>query len=218
MRIEQALMNLLDKAKEQQKTVVRLEAKGMTLSDLENVVGTSELFTQEKTVILGGLFSLPKSKTKDSLMTWLSEYSNDTIQVICTESKVLTPAAIKKFPKAKVEVYKLPALLFNWVEKLGVAPTSELISTFHVLLKTQDAEFIFAMICRQIRQLLLYKSDGLYEGPPFGRNKISSQANKFTLEKLLGIHEKLLKIDLHQKTSSSPLTLSQEIDLLVASM
>ena len=79
----------------------------------------------------------------------------------------------------------------------------------------QDAEFVFVMLIRQIRMLLAYKSDGIYDGPPFGRGKIVKQSEKFTLEKLVALHKRMLEIDFGQKTSRSALTLAQEIDLFL---
>ncbi len=101
---------------------------------------------------------------------------------------------------------------------LGLVSTDKLISQFHTILESQDAEFVFAMIIRQVRQMLLFLSDGSFSGPPFARGKLEKQAKRFSVERLLTLHTRLLEIDRRQKTSRSALTLPQEIDLFLSEL
>lgn len=195
--------------------VVRVDAKGLTLPILESMLGTQELFASEKVVVIDRLHGLLKSKVKDELIDVIANKADGDTQIILLENKALTATMLKKFPTARTQIFKLPMLLFSFVDALGMQPHPRLISTFHQIIATQDAEFVFAMLMRQIRMLIAYVSDGSYSGAPFGRAKIAAQAKLFTIEKLLGLHQALLAIDIGQKTSSSPLTLTQEIDLFL---
>ncbi len=198
--------------------IQRVEVKNLTVAELESILGTSQLFAQEKCVLLDGLHSLPKSKRKDELLSYMSSMQSSEITTILVENKVLTPAQLRKFSTAQVILHKLPMLLFTFVETIGVYPKEKSVALFHQILQTQEAEFVFAMICRQIRTLLSFAADGKYEGPPFGKQKIVSQAKAFSLDRLFAIHTRLVAIDQAVKTSRSPLELSQEIDLLLLSL
>lgn len=216
--IHKELSRILADANAKGIQVVRVDAKGLTLPILESMLGTQELFASEKVVVIDRLHGLVKSKAKDELIQFIADRpqtTDDSTSVIVVENKALTATMLKKFPTARTQVFKLPMLLFSFVDALGMQPHPRLITTFHQIIATQDAEFVFAMLMRQIRMLIAYVSDGSYSGAPFGRAKIAAQAKLFTIEKLLGLHQALLAIDIGQKTSSSPLTLTQEIDLFL---
>ncbi|MEP7167494.1 MAG: hypothetical protein ABI758_05960 [Candidatus Woesebacteria bacterium] len=212
------LARLVDEAKKRGVQILHIEAKGVTIPDLESSIGTQELFASEKMVIVDRLHSLPKSKSKDELIEWIASQKSTTVHIVFVESKVLTPTQLKKFPESQALLFKLPGLLFHFVETLGIQSSSTLITTFHQVLNTQDVEFVFTMIVRQIRILIAFVADGTYEGPPFGRQKIQTQARSFSLDGLLSIHKKLLEIDTRQKTSRASLSLAQEIDLLLTEL
>jgi len=106
-------------------------------------------------------------------------------------------------------------LLFSFLETIGTQPAHKSVTLFHQVLENQEPEQIFVMIIRQFRMLLQYSSDGVYNGPPFGRSKIQKQCERLSTQRLLELYERLLKIDLGQKTSTSVLSLTQEIDLFL---
>jgi DNA polymerase III delta subunit len=223
VKVHGALVREIETAKERHVQIVRLSGKGLSISDLENALGTQELFASEKLVIIDGLFSLPKSKNKDELIAWIGNQESKNknqggTQAILVEGKVLTASQLKSFPTAKVSVFKLPMMLFQFVESIGLSKPEQAITQFHAVIETQDAEFVFVMIVRQVRMLIGFVADHAYDGPPFGRQKIERQARAFTLEKLLRLHAQLSDIDFRQKTSRNALTLVQEIDLWLANI
>lgn len=219
VRIHTRALELTTSATTRGILIERPEAKSLSVSSLEALVGTDQLFSSEKLIWIDRLYALPKSSQKDALIAWITDRATtnttDTTQILLTEDKVLTPTQLKKFTSAKIELFKLPQIVFSFIESIGSITPARAVTQFHEVLKTQEAEFVFAMMVRQFRMLLMYVADGIYDGPPFSRGKIINQAKKFTQTQLLQIHKRLLAIDLGQKTSSSPLTLSQEIDLLL---
>jgi len=76
----------------------------------------------------------------------------------------------------------------------------------------------FVMLARQIRLLIKIKDGSIPPGPPFMIAKLKKQAQDFTLEKLLKIHDQLFMIDQAAKTSGSFFTLGQELDLLTVNL
>ncbi len=219
VKVHNELLRQIDVAKKSGVQIVRLQAKKLSIADIDTALATQELFATEKLVIIDSLHGLPKSKFKDTLIDYIAstiQKIDPLISVVFVENKILTATQLKKFPTANAQIFKLPVLLFTCMDSLGLKKPSELISLFHKVVETQEPELVFAMLCRQIRMLLLYASDGIYEGAPFGRSKIERQSQAFTLDVLRQHHQKLLLIDHGQKTSRSSLSLTQEIDLFLS--
>lgn len=218
VKIHACLVGKLEESKKKGIEVIRLAGKGLSIENLENAIGTQELFASEKLVVIDGLLSLPKSKLKEELLGWVKTHDSDTVHVILIEVKILTATQLKQLPDASVTVFKVPVLLFQFMETIGLVSAPKAITLFHGILVTQDPEFVFVMLIRQVRMLLAFVADGTYDGPPFGRQKLTKQAAVFTVEKLLVLHRKLLEIDSRQKTSKNSLSLVQEIDLLLTDL
>lgn len=212
------LFKYIQTAKDRGVEVIRLDAKKIDVPILETAVGTDALFASDKLVVIDGLFSLLKSKRKDELMNWLKEHDAPTLSLFLTEKKTLTATQIKIFPSAQVKVFKYPAILFQWLESIGTVPPVRIIEMFHAVLEREDAQLCFIMLIRQVRTLVAYVVDGTFDGPPFLRGKIASQARQFSKEKILALHSTLLEIDLAQKTSRNVLSLDQNLDLILAEL
>lgn len=212
------VVEYMQAARKKNADVVRLDAKKIEITNLEIAIGTDALFAIEKTVVIDGLFSLPKSKRKDTLIEWLREHDTSEVFVILAEKKTLTATQLKSFPHAAAVVFKHPAILFQWLETFGTQPVAPSLEMLHKVLEREDAELAFIMLIRQVRILLSFVSDGVFDGPPFLRGKVASQARYFTKAKLLALHARLLELDEGQKTSKNTLTLAQNLDLLVAQL
>lgn len=209
-------MRLIQSAQTQGFEVVRLSAKRITLGDLESAIGMDALFATKKAVIIDGLFSLPRGKFKDSLVAWIKEHDSPEVELILTEKKALTATQIKSLPQAKAQLFKYPAVMFHWLEGIGVLPPAKSIVLLHQVLEREEEQFAFIMLIRQVRTLLAYVCDGVYEGSPFGRGKVASQARHFTKARLLVLHSQLLELDIKQKSSQLTMPLAANLDLILA--
>lgn len=216
VKIHEALVKLMERARASGVSITRLNAKNLDLAKLETALGTETLFSVGKLIIIDDLLTLPKSKKKESLISWIENHVSDSIQLVLVEKKTLTALAQKQFSKAECLLFKYPNQLFIWLESLGGILPARNFTLFHAVLEREAPELIFVMLVRQIRILIAFVADGVYEGNPYLRSKIVAQAKHFSLNKLLSIHARLLEIDIEQKTSASALTLVQNLDLLLA--
>src|SRR5260221_12151798 len=162
-------------AREKNVDVIRLDAKKIEITHLETAIGTDALFSTEKLINIDGIFSIPKSKRKDALIKWLQDHDAPEISIVLTEKKILTATQLKAFPLAKATVFKYPAILFQWLETVGTLPPTQSLEIFHQVMEREDSELAFIMLIRQVRTLLSFVADGVYDGPPFLRGKIASQ-------------------------------------------
>lgn len=216
------LIKIIDEARPAKKDVLRIEAKELTLADLEQILGNENLFGTEQLVIIEGLHSLPKSKKKDELIGHLAKIKpeSSTIKIVLWEKRELTPTMLKKIVPKKELSFKLTNQLFKWLDSLSPENKTKKnqLNILQSAVIDNGEHMCFLMLIRQIRLLIQAKNGGNLKGAPFMIAKLKKQANFFDLEKLLELHKKLLKIDIAQKTSKNKLSLDRELDLLVINL
>jgi len=216
IKSRERLVALMAEAKQAGKEIERLTAKQLAPAALETALHKTSLFGTEQVVVIEELHSLPRSTKKNQLIKIVSQAN---VEVILWEKRNLTPTMLKKFPKATIEHYKLTNTLFAWLD--AFSPKTPKKKYFSLAQKAQIADgeqTCFAMLARQIRLLIQIKDGSVPAGPPFVIAKLRKQAKDFSLEQLLNIHNQLCAIDLNTKTSSSFLSIGQELDILGANL
>jgi DNA polymerase III subunit delta len=117
------------------------------------------------------------------------------------------------------------SMVFDMVDTLGQRKPQEAIDLLHQLLRVYDAPYLYFMIVRQFRLLILAREalDTGYAGPdlakqmkihPFVASKVLAQAHNFRLETLEAIYRQLLQLDSEIKTGQIDVPLA--LDTLVA--
>ncbi len=197
-------------------SLVHLAAKDLTIPALEDALGTQELFSSSKVVVIEGLLGLPISKRKDQMIDMVAGSSQE---IVLWEGKTATPAQLKKFTAAtKVQVFKTSPVVFQWLDSLKPGNIARSIALLTQAEKQESAEMCFAMLVRHVRLMIQLKSGEVPKMAPFAVAKLKKQVEGFPLETLLALHEKLVEIDEMQKTSSSLLSLRGQLDLLLTTM
>jgi hypothetical protein len=209
------LQELIDKYKQRGLSLNRLEAKKLTPAILQENLGSSSLFGDDKLTIIEELHSLPTSKKKKELIEIISQASQSDSQIILYEKRKLTTTMVKKLGQSEVFEFKISNSLWELLDKLGSKDKKGTLLTLRKAIEQNDEFFVYTMIIRQIRMLISAKDGGVLKGAPFMITKLKKQAGYFSLEKLLQTHYHLHKIDIKQKNSQLYLNLSQELDLLL---
>lgn len=205
------LLDFVTKAKKTGE-VVEVLAKDLTISILESLLSTQELFSKSKTVIIDGYFSLPKSKLKEQIKELLL---SSFYEVVLFEKKVIKITDLKVFPKATTYEFKTSSKVFQFVESIAPGNGKNSIMLLLECAKHDDVEMCFSMLSRQVRMLIKAK-EGIFSGiPPFVQTKVKKQSQLFSLSDLIRLHDALTNIDEEEKTSVSQLTLHQKLDLLL---
>jgi DNA polymerase III delta subunit len=216
----QKLQELQAVATSQNKTIIHLDAKKLSIPDLEEVFGSTGLFGDERVIVIEELHSLPKSARQNQLFDLIKQAEADT-ELILWEKRALTPTMIKRWSKPILHEFKLSSVMFKWLESIqpiqgspqNTAPKN--ITLFHQTLVTEDEHLCFIMLARQVRLLIQVKAGEQPKGPPFMISKLAGQSKLFTLEQLIATHTRLLEIDRRLKTGAARLNLTQELDLLL---
>lgn len=207
------LQELIDQAKNSPTRIVRLETKKLTPASLQEALIGNSLFDEKKLVIIEELHSLPTSKRKKELIEQVSNSNLD--KLILYEKRKLTTTMLKKLGNPQIFEFKITNTLWKFLDQIGHKDKKRLLQLLKESIKQNDEFFVYTMIIRQIRLLITAKDGGVIKGAPFMITKLKGQASKFSLEQLLKMHRQLFKIDIKQKNSLLPLTLSQELDLIL---
>lgn len=210
-----AFLTHLEGLKKDNLEVTKVAAKELTLEFLEMLSAPTSLFGEKRVLAVEGLLSGQKSREKETIIDKISRMT-DCAVVVWEGKEYLKPDQLK-YPKSFLfKNFKLPQALFGFLDSLSPAETRANLKYFHQVLETVDAAYLFLMLARQIRLLIMAKEEKcLFKLAPWQRSKLMKQSKAFELPQLLAIYKKLLLIDYQQKTSSLPLPIAQSLELLI---
>lgn len=190
-------------------------AVNLTLPVLTEALQSTSLFGDEHVLVIERLFRMRAKNLRDQMINILSDQSQ--VDIILWEDNVVSATNLKLLQVAKptVIVFKTSPLVFQAMDLFGNPKEKKrLLQQLHAAYDQDTPEFVFSMLARQVRLLINFVEGETGTMKPYTLQKVSRQAQYFSLEKLRKIHQLLLEIDLSQKLSTSTLTLEQRIDLL----
>jgi DNA polymerase-3 subunit delta len=164
----------------------------------------------------------------------LREYTGENTVLADQELRKLAAYVDGGRPITRADVERLTPFhsesnVFTMVECVANRDGSRALRLMRLLLEEEDARYVFSMIVRQFRLLLLARAaldQGLpprqvltespHRLPAFAADKVAHQALGFSAEKLSDIYRELASLDLASKTGRIELEVGLEI--LVASL
>jgi len=191
----------------------RFNAKDLTQEALTQVLESSSLFGDEKTIVIDNLLTLRPSKQKDALTNIVLK--NQDKNVLLWEQKAITPAVKKKFSKAKIQEFKLKANVFKFLDSIQPNSSKQSLVLLHQTLIKDPVELVFYFFSRRISQLIQTKDNHGLKGAPWQIGKLKSQTKAFSLDQLINLHQKLADIDFQIKSGQTDVSLTTQLDLLL---
>ncbi len=185
------------------------------ISEIQKGLGESLSLFSEKIVFftqnLNKLISR-KNVSINQLIDTLQK--NNKIEVIDWEEGI--GARNLKFPKTvTIKDFKPSQTIFKLLDSCYPTNKKNFIEQINLLSDKLDDAFIFYMLIKHIRTLLIVKSSekpaGILDWQFY---KLKKQAAYWSLEKLLLFYENLHKIDVVNKTSKNPFSIKHSLDLL----
>lgn len=207
------LINDLGKDKE----VVSLDGRKIDLNKLKKAIEERSLFGGGKVVVVDDL-----GMEKKEILNYISKLGKEENLVIW-EGKEVKKSVINKLKKFKIENFKISNLMFLFLDNLGFDKKKSF-EIFKRLGRKEDINFIFQMIIRQFRLLILTKSEAEKGPSDFSRlagwqkSKLTKQGKKFTMDKLKRIYNLLLETEKKIKTGGDILGLKAEVEKLILSI
>lgn len=195
--------------------VRRLSKKEITTENLATF--NTSLFSQieKKATVLEGLFSLTGDTLKEMLRL-ISSLEKGT-DVFIWEEKTLTPARIASLGKdVRSSVFKLPVMIFKFLDSVGESNPEILIKNLNAGLKTHPPELILFLLEKRFRDLLIAKiSPELLKTSPWQKNNLISQSTKLSLEQIEQMYLKLIEVEWRNKSGQLGSSLENELFNLI---
>lgn len=182
------------------------------ISNLQDAFLEQSLFGKERLLIIKDIQLI-----NDKLLKWLTQNEKRIkINLIIYHKGIITQKLIKSLPKKdKVEEYKIPKLIWNFLDSFYPGNIKNAYKLFHEVIKNQPVEFVFAMLARQIRDIYWAKVDSsTMEYPSWRVSKYKNLAIKYDTKTLETLIDEMSLADINSKTSHTDLTRS--LDFLMA--
>lgn len=207
----QRLQEYIKKARTKGWEIERIQDKSKNISD---VLASASLFSNNRLVVIEDASFVSKSQIE-----WFKKNSDKVFEnILLYNESALSATFLKSLPKPdKVEEFKLPVLVWKFLDSLYPGNSKNSLLLLHEILKTQPDGFIFALISKHVRDLYWAKVDSssmLY--PSWRVGKLRTQAARFPDKKLEDFIEKLAEIDLAVKTSQKEL--KDSLDFVIVTL
>ncbi|MBI3981197.1 hypothetical protein HY345_04330 [Candidatus Microgenomates bacterium] len=207
----------LSKIKQDYEEIVTLDGKNLQQSDLLQALEGASLFGDKKLVIVEGLFS---KKKEEQIFIYLK--NNSFPNLVLWEGKEITKRdQMLLGSKFSVYSYKLPALIFKFVDLVGTGKIKEALVIYDELLEQVAPEVLWFMLVRQWRFMLLAKKTDEEEPSDFQRlqvwqkAKLTQNGKAYTLDKLKAFYRQLLRISYREKSGAANLPLEKQLEMLL---
>lgn len=213
----QAFFNKVKEFEEKKFEIVKKSAKEIDEEFLELISLPVGLFQNQRCLVTEQIFETisKNSKKKESLITKLTSLK---IPVIDWEEKSFSQKEKTSFPQFKFLSFELPVAIFNFLENIKPNNPKTNYLLYQKALSQKDPEFIFYMLIKHLRNLLLVSENQTQYFFPWQVAKIKKQLSFFPKEKIIKIYHQLLEIDYQQKRSLLPGSLKSSLDLLISSL
>ena len=209
----------LDQVLHVKKNIKRFEGKSLKPDAIPLLFESTELFAQEKTIVIENC----KALSKQALESILSLTLPKEITLIFWQDGNYDARLIKKFPTATVYAFPLPKYFFSFLDALAPGKAKFVHSQYIPLLDTFVPEQVFFSMIKRVRHLIVLKSgmgneiEELAKMSDWQKGKLQSQARLWTLAQLQNFYTKLYDTEIGIKTSSIPVDLKTHLDNLILS-
>lgn len=192
------------------------------LKDLTEIGGDNgeavNLFGQSPVYLFERLSKLAKGRTKTKEKELIAALgTTESVIVLDWEggSSGYELGAFKKMASRFLEA-KPAGTIFDLLDACIPNNLRQFLKILDTTLLTQDEHFVYTLLIKHMRKVLLARLGGVDpKTPPWQRGKLVAQSKRFDEEKLFGLYEGLVKIDIAQKTGATPYSLRQSVELLV---
>lgn len=213
-----AFIKLIDDYKSQDTEIISLQPSSI-LEAQRGLADNLSLFSSKKIFCVEGLekFSFKKSTKvkKDDVYEAIVSLSTDKNIVLLDFEEGKPARQLKLKDLAKVYESKPSISIFKLLEDCYPGNKLPFISSLQSVCNSQEDMFVFVMLFRHIRQLLLSANNLLPPNlPPWQKYKVLGQAKKWSVPELTNFYSGLIKIEITSKTSSNPYGIRKSIEIL----
>lgn len=139
--------------------------------------------------------------------------SRKDITVVNWEEKQGREIKLKEV--SQVKEFKPATTIFKLLEECYPSNLKRFVSLLQLLTQTQDEMFLFIMLYRHIRTLILAQSDTYSKTcPPWQKAKLKAQSKLWKIEKLVEFYEGLARVESSTKSGNNPHGIRKSLEIL----
>lgn len=159
---------------------------------------------------------IKKSKRSKSIKDIINKIiSNTQVNIITWEEYIKRD--LTTYKGATITEYKSQKTIFNLLDLLIPGKGKDAINLLQYLTQYQDIHIIFSLIYKHIKLLTLISNNIIdSELPSWQLAKLKKQSASFKSGVLVAFFEGLQRLEVIEKTSSSPLSLQENLEVLIA--
>lgn len=203
----QRLQELISVAKKRKWEIKRVSPDSQSLP--EEIVGRG-LFEEDRLIVFEDI-----GKIRQRDIDWLKKNkSRLSANLIIYHQAFIPKAVLSSLDCDKVEEFKLPKLIWIFMDTLSPGNALASLSLLHKIVKNQPVELVFALLARHLRDLFWVKEGGELPFPAWRASKLKRQASKFSMELLKNLINDMAEADIRVKTSKEQLL--DSLDFIIA--
>ncbi|OIP57115.1 MAG: hypothetical protein COX79_03170 [Candidatus Levybacteria bacterium CG_4_10_14_0_2_um_filter_36_16] len=186
--------------------------------DIFNAFEAKSLFQDKKIIILQDIKSTSIKPFIAKILTFSNSKDTD---IVLWHDDAIDKRLLEKLIGAKVTAFTLPKYLFPFLDNLMPGNGSMSFETFQKLKEQVPPELIFYHIIKRIRVLLMlsYGNQNSFSETSSMQGwqiqKLESQLKNWDKNRLLGFFRNLFELEIGAKTSTLPLSFSDQLDMLI---
>lgn len=195
------------------------EIKLVPASDVEElpkwILESPSLFAPQTLYVTENLIRKLKQKKSKELYSRVDEAAASGDVIWIDWENDLGARDITTLKHHKVKEFKPSESIFGYLEKCYPGNLKGFVESGDKLLDTVEEGFIFAMLSKHIRTLLLIQNNATPKTvQAWQAGKLRSQASRWKPEKLVSFYAGLARIDVSLKTSSNMHGIKKSVDIL----
>ncbi len=189
-----------------------IELAPETIIDLNDT--DLSLFESKKIYCSNFVYSkLSKSKKLMKKLEEINKNKNFALLIFEEKSKY----DLKYFNNFPIIEFKITEDIFMLLDNFIPKNKNKLLELMSKIIDKKNENIFFYLLTKRVRELLIVKSKGnIKTKNTWYRKKIETQSHYWPLEKLIKSYQGLLNIEKSQKTSSSPYSVKESLDIFVA--
>lgn len=213
-----AFTQAIEKYRTQQKEIMFLQPSSI-LDINKGLADNLSLFSDQTVFCVENLekFGFKKSTKakKDAVYEAIVALSANKSVILLDFEDGKQARQLKLKDLAKVYESKPATSIFQLLDDCFPSNKLTFIKSLRTVCESQDEMFVFVMLFRHIRQLVLALATGpVAKLPPWQKYKILGQAKKWDRQLLTDFYSGLIKIEISSKTSSNPYGIRKSLEIL----
>ena len=181
----------------------------------ENEASSASLFTQKRVYFTNSLNKKVLKKLSAKTERRIKKIiSSKQIQVFDWEEET-SARDLKSIKGIIVKEFKPNQNIFKLLDSCYPGNLKTFINTLHIVSESTEDIFIFIMLARHMRNILITKmGKKVPKLMSWQILKLSNQAKYWRFENLINFYQGLHRIDVNSKTGGTPFTVKKSLDIL----